>query len=486
MAQGRADPRRRRLQCRDARHHADGDAVPVGPSLPLQKLEDQRRHGVDARVAGAGQGHGTPPGRQLQGGPDPRLLLAQLVAVSRPALRQRPEQVEIEPVADQVARAAHRRLGLRRAPGGIARADADHRQAAARPAGLEDRSRRAGDGDGGPRRLGLGHDQRARRAGRRQGRALGDAMAADLAEHQVRGIGQARRLGLEGLSIKEAGRHAQVFSQRLNRRLVGLDVDRIDARHGPLGQVLRRQGLARQGDDLLRRRAPLAADPQGQDGGMVDQPVHGPRIDPIGRAKCQRARRTDRQVALREPRGLALQAHPRSREKTSREVFVMLRVTQFPTRRRRIQSDTETAVAGRGDGRAHIQDLADAVRQVVGAPVSAQQRHHRRAVLGQGQDRRLRMLVVEKGRQGPHQDAGGADSHHRPPGGEEAAQVLGGPVESHVCIVGAPGQAMNLGARQRGRQAPSQVEAARCQGDKCNGLAHVQASPRRCTRIMEK
>ncbi len=114
-------------------------------------------------------------------------------------------------------------------------------------------------------------------------RAFGDAMAADFAEHHVRRIGEARRLGFQLGGGEEARRHAQRVGQSVHRRLVGLEIKRDDAGNRRLGQALRGEGVAGQSDQFVRWAPALAADAQRQDGRMQDQ---GGRASP--RRRCGR------------------------------------------------------------------------------------------------------------------------------------------------------------------------------------------------------
>ena len=110
------------------------------------------------------------------------------------ALDQRCDDVEIERIADRLVRVCQQARGFRRAPVVAARADADHRETAARAANLGrvDRFGRKRDGDGGIGGLALFDQQRAVRSCRGKRRAFGHAVATDLCEDDVRGIGKAR------------------------------------------------------------------------------------------------------------------------------------------------------------------------------------------------------------------------------------------------------------------------------------------------------
>ena len=100
-------------------------------ALTVDQLEHQGRHGIDAGIAGADQRHVTPLGGETKGDAHAHLLLAQLIAVPRLVFGQRPQQIEIELVADQVRRLADGCLDLVRACRRRAGSDADDSERAA-------------------------------------------------------------------------------------------------------------------------------------------------------------------------------------------------------------------------------------------------------------------------------------------------------------------------------------------------------------------
>jgi len=98
-----------------------------------------------------------------------------------------PEQIEIEAIADQIRSGADRRLGLGGATTGVARPDADDRQAPARPAARcsVDEARTPGDGASGAPRALLGDDERRVQSGGGERRPFGDAPAAGGTERRL-------------------------------------------------------------------------------------------------------------------------------------------------------------------------------------------------------------------------------------------------------------------------------------------------------------
>ena len=90
-------------------------------------------------------------------------------------------------------------------------------------------------------------------------------MAADGAEHRFRWRRQPRRLLLKLVGGEKARRHAECLSHRVHRRLVGLDINRDDARHRPFGESVLVQRCPHQRQRLIRGGIALTADADGQD-----------------------------------------------------------------------------------------------------------------------------------------------------------------------------------------------------------------------------
>ena len=112
--------------------------------------------------------------------------------------------------------------------------------------------------------------------------------------------------------------------------------------------------------------------------------------------------------------------------------------------------------------------------------MAAEQRHHGRAVLGDGQHGWLGALVGQQRRHGADQDAGGADADDGLAGSEAFGDTSGS---------AGPAQIAGLGTRQTAGEAFGQAQprlGQREDGDPFRPDAHRQASPRLCTRIIEK
>ena len=356
-----------------------------------------------------------------------------------------------------MARALDGGARLRGQRAGIARADPDHRELAAGRAdrrGIE-RGRRARDRAGSAPRPGLLDDQLALRPRRREGRAFRHPVAADRAEHEVRGVSKPRRLRLQGGGGEEPGRDAQRSGEGVDRRLVRLEVDREHPGYRAGREPGRIQARAGEGRDLVPGRAPLAADADREAVRAVDEGIRraaGARgVD----ADRELARVVERKPALREPRRFRGQArgraHPRPPQEGRDEGLAVLRVRERPARGRRVEGDAEAAVAGGRDrdGRA---DLAcDAPGKLDPAAVPPEERDHERSVVGDGDDGRLRPLVLKGGRHRPHEDPGRADPGDGAAVLEQGAEVPAGLREPDVRVAG-PAPEARAPPRRRGRR----------------------------------
>ena len=164
-------------------------------------------------------------------------------------------------------------------------------------------------------------------------------------------------------------------------------------------------------------------------------------------------------------RDLSLDARICSAEQCRRDRLGRLWVGQRPAFRRLVQRQPEGRVAGRGHRGCHPQSSSDLARQPVGAMMPAQERDHRRAVLGHSEDRRLVALVAQQRRQGPDQDAGGAHAHDGDAVAEQALEMRHQLLEADVGGACRTGRGMDARARQRLAQAFGQRLAAGAEGD---------------------
>ncbi len=296
VAQRGAQARGRGLKRRDPGADADRHTAPRRPVLAVEKLEDQRRHGVDAWIAGADEGDAVSGGREVQRLAAAILLRPQREAMLRGAGQQVRGEVEIEAVADDLLRLAQDSLGLARAPFGGTRADPDHRE---RPLRLPyrrgiDVARGEGHGAGHALTPPLGHEEGPARPGGGQRGALGHAPAAGLTKDDLGAGSQPIGLLEEPVRAQKPRRDVECGGQSVDGGLVGLEVDRGDAGDGFFGQARLGERGADEIHQRFRRRPALRADTDGKDRRMQHETA-GIRCDgPMRDEDLESSRRIDR------------------------------------------------------------------------------------------------------------------------------------------------------------------------------------------------
>ena len=131
----------------------------------------------------------------------------------------------------------------------------------------------SGDRGGGALPAALRQDEATRLAHGGQRRTLRHPMAAGLAKDEIGGGGEPRCLGFQPRGVEEAGRYAEMAGEGMDRRLGRLEVDGGDAGQRQRREPRLRQRFLGQGDQLLGRRQPLAADAQNDRRRMKQQAV---------------------------------------------------------------------------------------------------------------------------------------------------------------------------------------------------------------------
>ena len=200
---------------------------------------------------------------------------------------------------------------------------------------------------------------------------------------------------------------------------------------------------------------------------------------------------------------LALQATPFSGQQPGHERLAVMRVREHPSGRRLVERDLPAALAGGGDRGGDAQRRAQAAGERVGAAVAAEERHHRAAVLRDGDDGGFPALVGERGCQGPDQDAGRAHADDVRTRGEQPAQLGADVVELDVGARNARGVAVHPRSGQARPDPSRRGQSALRQRDDGDRVGHLtklrariaprsprrqtfHASPRTCSRIIEK
>jgi hypothetical protein len=132
-----------------------------------------------------------------------------------------------------------------------------------------------GERTGGAGRAGFLDDEVGLRAGGGECCAFGDAGAADLAQHDIGGVGEALGLFVEAGGGEEASGDGEIFGQRVDGGLVGLEVKGEDAGDGLGAQVVGGQRFEDEGDQFAGLDIALAADAEGEGARVVDEMVGG-------------------------------------------------------------------------------------------------------------------------------------------------------------------------------------------------------------------
>ena len=396
-------------------------AHPALIGCAIKQFEHQRAHRIDPRIARTDKRDVVPLARLLQRISAARLLAAQREIPARLAGGERPQEIDVESVAHQLVGLGNEPARLRRAPCGLPGADAHQRKPPARAPGVGgDRRGRTGKRRRAIGALVLFHHQCAFRPHRRQRRAFGDTGAADFGAHDLGWIGEARLLSRKLLRAKQPERHAKAARQFVHRRLVGLQIERVDARHRPR----RNTGFVKHGPDQFlkfrRIRIARAPNPKGKPLRMIDKPCLASRHRRRGNMDFHHAAGILGQIE----KPLSHLPHASTRKQGRHNGLCVFRIGQAVASGRFVKRHAKRHVARGGDGRLAIQCFCRAPRQPVRAPVPPQKRHHHRAIIGNGDERRLAALVRKQRCHGTDQDCARAYPDHRHAGGEKFAHML--------------------------------------------------------------
>ena len=148
-------------------------------------------------------------GSQIEGATRPRLFGTEVGLMAGLSKSQRPKQIKIEPIANQMIGASNGGIDLGRTPCGLPRPNANDRQRAARPTDTSriDPGRRPRHGDGGPPTFLLRDDQfRPDTSGGERG-SFRDTPASGRLENRFGWRGQTGLLSGQSIRIKKTRRH---------------------------------------------------------------------------------------------------------------------------------------------------------------------------------------------------------------------------------------------------------------------------------------
>ncbi len=189
-----------------------------------------------------------------------------------------------------------------------------------------------------------------------------------------------------------------MYRQGVHRRFVGLEVQRGHAGDGARGQSRVLQRLFGETDQLVGVRSAFTADAQDKHRRMQDQIVTRLCDCLVGDANRHRRRVCEHRAGPRDPicvAGFKGKPNRVPGQQRLRDGLRRLWVRQPPTGRRIIQGQAQGDITGGGDGGNAPGGLGDGLRQMVGAMVPAQQRHHRAAVRRHRDDGGLTSFVIQ-------------------------------------------------------------------------------------------
>ena len=264
--------------------------------------------------------------------------------------------------------------------------------------------------------------------------------------------GVARRGACSSISAaKKMRRNAERLGQGVDRRLVGFEIKRDDAGDGIGRQTCLLQRAAREGDQFLRVGAALAPHAEGQDRRMDHKRAaffrnRGGDADRAGDAPAPRHRLAQTVDPGRSETVIDFDSDIFAGQQRGGDRLGGGGTDDTPAFRRFVDGDAEHGVAGGGDRGFGVQGGGDARRKPVGAAMAAQDRHHRAAIGGHGDDWRFVGLVLDQRRECPHENARGAHADDGRAGAEQRAQMDGGVGEDDVGLGDAAGAAMKLAA----------------------------------------
>ena len=209
-------------------------------------------------------------------------------------------------------------------------------------------------------------------------------------------------------------------SGRVDRRLVSLDVDGGNGREAERRERALGQRRLDEADHLFRRGAALAAHPGNQRSWPVDQ-VRG-EIGAFARCDLDGTSRGNRVARLGQPRRVAFKCNGRAAKQSRHGGLCRFGIPQHPAFWRFVEAEGEARVGGCGERRDAAETGCDFASEPVSTVMAAEQRHDMRAVLRDGDHRRLVVLVVEEWREQADQNAGRTDADDRCAFAEAARQ----------------------------------------------------------------
>ena len=246
-----------------------------------------------------------------------------------------------------------------------------------------------------------------------------------------------------------------------------------------------------QEDKLLRRAAALAAEAEGEHGGMQRDIGHvvARNHAPVGDVEGEAAPVSERRAASGEPVGrrrLVDEAHRLAGEQRGGDCLHPRVFREAPARWRRVEGEAQGRIARRGDGGVGAESVGNGAGEPVRAVVAAEQRHDAPPVVRDSDDRGFGSLVREIWAEQADEDAGGTDTDDGCAGTEERPEMRPEPFVGDIGVVPEGRGTMDRRAGQGGRDAArGERNLARVQ-DHDGGGVQRHAAPRLWTMTMEK
>jgi hypothetical protein len=255
-------------------------------------------------------------------------------------------------------------------------------------------------------------------------------------------------------------------SATVQRRLVGLDVDRSDGCDTLGREIVALQGELDQLDDLLGFRAALAADADDQRLRVINEAAVDLEIL-LGDQHLHLTHRGNRVAGLGDPRGVAVDGDLGADQQRHHRGFGVVARVELPAGRRLVEAAAELAVRRRGERRVGAEVFGEPAGKLVGAVVAAKQRDDGLAVLANGEHRRLLGLVAQVRRKQADEDPRRADA-------DDGRLLVEEPRQQGLRVLAVVSAVMHAPAGGR-RDAKRQLRAARTE---CNDGGYHSPCPR--------
>ena len=196
--------------------------------------------------------------------------------------------------------------------------------------------------------------------------------------------------------------------------------------------------------------------------------------------------RVFRQLCTGQPGRIAFDTHRLPREQVRDKALACLQIAQGIAAWRVQQARAKAQFATGGDCRSNLQTGSDCPRHVIHTAQTAQQRHYRTGVFGNGQHRRLGAFLHQQRGQGANHDPCGAQRNNRRVVLIQLAQGRAKVAVGAIWRFNPPGQTVNQRLRVKLLNAPGRGQAAIAQNNNGRGRAAHPCHRSPGTMISEK